>query len=54
VNNWEIIYELPPLDPALEQEMIDSPWETKSDSFYFVDGNLIMHNKAEYNYAPFV
>jgi len=54
VNNWEIIYELPPLDPVQEQEMIASPWETKSDSFYFVDGTLIMHNKAEYNYAPFV
>lgn len=53
VNTWEIIYELPPLDPALEQEMIRNPWETKSDSFYFVDGKLIMHNKAEYNYAPF-
>ena len=28
--------------------MIDSPFETKSDSFYFVNGNLIMHNKASY------
>lgn len=32
--------------------MIENPWETKSDSFYFVDGVLVMHNKAEYNYAP--
>ena len=29
-------------------DMIDSPFETKSDSFYFVNGNLIMHNKASY------
>ena len=29
-------------------EMIDNPYETKSDSFYFVDGKLIMHNKASY------
>jgi protein unc-119 len=28
--------------------MIESPFETKSDSFYFVNGNLIMHNKASY------
>ena len=28
--------------------MIDNPFETKSDSFYFVDGKLIMHNKASY------
>ena len=32
--------------------MINSPWETRSDSFYFVDGIIIMHNKAEYNYSP--
>jgi hypothetical protein len=32
--------------------MINSPWETKADSFYFVGGKLIMHNKSEYNYAP--
>jgi len=30
--------------------MINSPFETKSDSFYFVDNKLIMHNKAEYAY----
>ena len=28
-------------------------WETKSDSFYFVNDQLMMHNKAEYNYALF-
>ncbi len=33
--------------------MIDNPWLTKSDSFYFVNDELIMHNKAEYSYAPF-
>ena len=33
--------------------MINSPWDTKSDSFYFVEDKLIMHNKSEYNYAPF-
>lgn len=32
------------------QEMVDHPFETKSDSFYFVDGKLIMHNKADYAY----
>lgn len=53
INSWEIIYDIPPLDPELEQELIANPWETKSDSFYFADGRLIMHNKAEYNYAPF-
>lgn len=31
--------------------MIDNPFMTRSDSFYFVDGQLIMHNKAEYAYT---
>lgn len=30
--------------------MIDNPFETKSDSFYFVGNKLIMHNKADYAY----
>lgn len=33
--------------------MINAPYETKSDSFYFVGQQLIMHNKAEYDYSPF-
>jgi len=32
--------------------MILNPFETKSDSFYFVGGELVMHNKAEYDYSP--
>lgn len=51
-NTWEVIYEMPTLPDHLKTEMIAAPWETKSDSFYFVDNKLIMHNKAEYNYAP--
>lgn len=32
------------------EEMINNPHATKSDSFYFVDNKLIMHNKADYSY----
>lgn len=32
------------------KEMISHPFETRSDSFYFVDDRLIMHNKADYAY----
>lgn len=32
--------------------MIANPFETKSDSFYFVDDELVMHNKASYKYVP--
>ena len=50
-NTWEAIYEIPKLSPELIKEMIACPWETRSDSFYFVGEDLIMHNKAEYSYA---
>lgn len=49
-NTCEHIYELPSLTKRQKQEMIDSPFETKSDSFYFVNDQLIMHNKADYAY----
>ena len=51
-NDWESIYDVPVLSKELEEDMINSPWEAQSDSFYFVDNELVMHNKAEYNYAP--
>ena len=28
--------------------MVRSPFETRSDSFYFVEDKLVMHNKADY------
>ena len=34
------------------QEIIDNPWEVKSDSFFFAEGRLIIHNRAEYDYSP--
>jgi hypothetical protein len=50
VNTWESVYSLPPMDEQLINDMIESPYETQSDSFYFVNGKLIMHNKASYQY----
>eukprot|EP00294_Goniomonas_avonlea_P011733 CAMPEP_0114539280 /NCGR_PEP_ID=MMETSP0114-20121206/153_1 /TAXON_ID=31324 /ORGANISM="Goniomonas sp, Strain m" /LENGTH=181 /DNA_ID=CAMNT_0001723371 /DNA_START=203 /DNA_END=748 /DNA_ORIENTATION=- len=49
-NTWEVIYTLPKLTPEQEKEMIERPYESRSDSFYFVGDQLIMHNKAEYSY----
>lgn len=49
-NTCEHIYELPKLSEKEVQEMVDSPYETRSDSFYFVQDQLIMHNKADYAY----
>ena len=52
VNTWESIYTIPEIDPKVKKQMIDEPWHTRSDSFYFVGDKLIMHNKAIYNYSP--
>ncbi|XP_030567296.1 protein unc-119 homolog [Drosophila novamexicana] len=49
-NTCEHIYEFPNLPPDLVAEMISSPFETRSDSFYFVENRLVMHNKADYAY----
>ena len=52
VNTWESIYTIPEIDPEVKKKMIAEPWHTRSDSFYFVQNKLIMHNKAIYNYGP--
>lgn len=49
-NTCEHIYEFPTLNSEICEEMINNPFETRSDSFYFVDDQLIMHNKADYAY----
>lgn len=49
-NSCEHIYEFPQLDQETTDLMVDHPFETRSDSFYFVDNELIMHNKADYAY----
>ncbi|ERL95481.1 protein unc-119 homolog [Dendroctonus ponderosae] len=49
-NTCEHIYEFPSLPQDLVNDMIAHPFETRSDSFYFVDDGLIMHNKADYAY----
>ncbi|CAH1957447.1 unnamed protein product [Acanthoscelides obtectus] len=49
-NTCEHIYEFPALPAQLVNEMTAHPFETRSDSFYFVDDCLIMHNKADYAY----
>ncbi|XP_070778910.1 protein unc-119 homolog B-A [Enoplosus armatus] len=51
-NTCEHIYCLPDLEPETVEEMIANPFETRSDSFYFVNNKLIMHHKAEYSFTP--
>jgi hypothetical protein len=51
-NSWEFIYDLPELSEEEMKEIIEAPYEVKSDSFFFAEGKLIIHNRAEYNYQP--
>ena len=53
-NSWEFIYDLPQFSQEKMQEIIDAPWEVKSDSFFFAEGKLIIHNRAIYNYQPLI
>jgi hypothetical protein len=50
VNSWEAIYDMPELTKAREEDILASPFEMRSDSFYYVGDTLVMHNKAEYQY----
>ncbi|KAM9800437.1 protein unc-119 homolog B-like isoform 1-T1 [Syngnathus typhle] len=49
-NTCEHIYEFPQLSESLVRQMVNCPYETRSDSFYFVENRLVMHNKADYAY----
>eukprot|EP00877_Chromochloris_zofingiensis_P005520 jgi/Chrzof1/1496/Cz10g10010.t1 len=50
-NSWESIYDLPVYSKSTVADYVSHPFEHKSDSFYFVDDKLIMHNKAAYEYV---
>jgi len=51
INTRETIYSMPSLSSKEEKEMLNNPYETKSDSFYFVGNELVMHIKAEYAFS---
>lgn len=48
-NEWEAIYDLPVLGEREVQSLMEHG--SSSDSFYFVNNKLIMHNKAKYQYV---
>jgi len=50
-NSWEAIYDMPTLSEEEKADIIAHPYQTKSDSYYFVNDVLVMHNKAEYSYS---
>ena len=50
-NEWEYIYDFPVFEENVKQEMIDNPKQTTSETFFFVDGKIILHNKAHYQFV---
>jgi hypothetical protein len=50
-NEVEFVYDLPKLTEEEKEEIINCPYEAISDSFYFANNQLIIHNKAAYNYS---
>lgn len=44
-------YERPVLDPEMKQQLIENPYETQSDTFYYVGDVMVMHRKTEYAYS---
>lgn len=51
VNTCEHMYELPDLDDETTADMVAKPKATKSDSFYFAEDKLFMHNRCSYTYV---
>eukprot|EP00954_Amorphochlora_amoebiformis_P023112 1357990-Amorphochlora_amoeboformis.AAC.2 len=49
-NNWEAMYDLPKMKKEIVDEIVSNRYPSESDSFYFVNGKLVMHNKATYKY----
>lgn len=49
-NSWEVIYDMPNFSEKEKKKIINSDGEMVSDSFYFVNDKLVMHNKAYYTY----
>jgi len=50
-NDWDYVYEFPALSNQQISEMINSPGETHSETFFFVGEEMILHNKALYGFT---
>ena len=51
INEWEYIYDFPVFEDSVRKEMIDNPKQTTSETFFFVDEKIILHNKADYQFV---
>ena len=51
VNTWDSVYETPSFSQQQIDRIVDNPYESKSDTFYFVGEELVMHHKVSYAYT---
>jgi len=52
-NSWDTEYEFPQLDAGLKAKIAAGSYaDNQADTFIFVGGRLIMHNKAYIRYVP--
>ena len=49
-NEWEYVYEFPELTAEVKKGMAEGPGQTTSETFFFVDKKIVLHNKAEYKF----
>ena len=50
-NTWEAIYDVPETSQTTKDVMLAQPGAHVSDSFYFIEGKMVMHLKAVYTYT---
>lgn len=50
-NTWDSVYDIPPLPQSLTEAIIQNPYACKSDTFYYVGEEMVMHHKVSYKYT---
>lgn len=50
-NTWEYTYELPEIKKEFVNDILENGEITKSDTFFFVENEMIMHNKVDYMFT---
>lgn len=51
VNSWQYVYELPKIKKEFIEDIKKNGTVTTSDTFFFVEGKMVMHNKSEYVFS---
>lgn len=42
IHTWEKVFNKPELSDEYKAALISTPWESRSDSFYFAEGQLVI------------